>query len=158
MSKSCLFLVTDWDDESCVFFERRIKYNHIYEPLLILLSKLAFEVIYLLSKEYPWFRVESIEFQLKEKNNKIFVFALDIFSEKNYLINVRRFMRNRCFILDNSFLLEFQQECNEFKQKDTHEIFVRNWWCSIVYHYCLERRGVNDSILEFEEVCDCDLI
>jgi hypothetical protein len=164
MSKSCLFQVTDWDDERRVFFEKRIRYDHIYEPVLILMSKLAFEVMYYLLKEVDWFVVRAIVFKLTKKNDKIYIWALElIYGVNNYdegqtFCNVRRFQQKKCYILDNSFLLDFENECSEFQQNYMRRIHVRNWWCSIVYHYCLERRGVNDCILEFDEFCECDLI
>ena len=163
MSKSCLFQVTDWDEGGRVFFERRIHYEHIYEPILILLSKLAFEVIFFLSIEVDWFRARAFLFKLNKKNNKIYIWALDLIHDvdstsEEVFCNVRRFMQNRSYILDNSFLLDFERSCSDFDPTFIHRIQVRNWWNSIVYHYCLQMKGVNDCILEFDEFCDCDLI
>jgi hypothetical protein len=164
MSKSCLFQVTDWGGNGRVFFERRIRYHHIYEPVLILMSKLAFEVLYFLSINSAWFRVRAILFKLYVQHNFVCISALDIiedndfFMDEQYMHHPKKFQQNKSYILDNSFLLEFQQECSDFEQNYIHRIPVRNWWFSIVYHYCLERRGVNDCILEFDEFCDCDLI
>lgn len=166
MSKSCLFQVVEWDGNGRVFFERRIRYDHIYEPILILMSKLAFEVLYFLSIDTAWFQVIWIFFKFYIKENFLCICALDIWRDHDcsrddddqYFHHPKKFQQNKAYILDNSFLLDFRQECSEFLSNYVHRIDVRNYWRSIIYHYCLERRGVNDCILEFEEFCDCDLI